>query len=337
MVFPVGHPQFCDTESQWIEFHTSGATFAPRIAVGSGATVSWIADNGARSSSITPTFTFGSPGAHVTRLAVAPRRQLSTINVGFDGGDEGRTMPSTPHVAPQNVTAIHNLQAARGLEILTVSNNQELLALNASGLPRLQFIEAFGASGLASVHVTGCASILRLCFEGASSLTSLSGLSDCTLIRDLRARSAHVVALEWGSNPLSHLDHLCVGSNTFLANIGISGKTLSSLLELWIYESYNLGGTLAVNAPILTDLRAANCAFTDVSLTCPALNLVNLNSNSLTRDGCDHALVALATAAVSGGAVYLTDNPHGPSTVTGGPAITTLQGRGWTVATEALE
>jgi hypothetical protein len=332
MPFPLSTPgSVPGTRSKWIAFHTSGATFSPLIAVDSGAVICWKFDDGTTSASATPTKNYGAPGAHVARLNVMPWEALQTVNVGYDQGDQGRYMPDTPQIAQQNVTAIYNLQAAHALEILTVSNNVGLTSIDASGLAHLLFLEAFAATGLASVDVTGCTSLLRACLEGCPT-TAISGLADCSFLRDLRNRGGHMTTYALGANTCSHLYHFCVGDTATLTSWGLAGKTLSALEECWLWSSYSVTGSLVLNAPILTDLRSQGCALTGADLSlCTSLTNVQLSGNGFGQSAVDAVLAELAARSTTGGVVNLSGNGMAVPSSAGIASAATLTGRGWTV------
>jgi hypothetical protein len=341
----------------------SGATFTPMIELGADATVQWYftgygggaATGETASSSLTPSITC--TGTMLATLKVTPWSALKTIDMGYDGGDDGVLPTTTYKRDPQNLTAVQHLGLAKGsLDIWCSSHNTGLTSLSFSGFSKLKTIESFfsdgDAVGLASIDLSGTSALTRLCVED-NQLASLD-LSDCVSLEDLRAASNAYPSITWPAS-MPNLWHVCIHDNPFDATSAVPVERMPALSECWLWND-RLAGAFAPNSQVLTNIQIDGTTYTSIDLTAAKFatdgNLVNASGspvasvhvgasgvNILNLNGCKLEAAAIATLIqdlatsnddLTGGTLTLTGNPG--NIETSSPYYTSLTTtRGWTI------
>lgn len=341
MSLPVGVPGVVGSVGeQPVIFRTEGATFAPRVTVANGASVLWRFADGSSSTQATPSaVNYGSAATRYATLLVRPRSAILTINVGYNAGDgagDGH-MPAIDLIPAQRVSQIRGLRNLTGLQVVAVSAADgvanTLTELDVSGCSSLQFVEAYYTTSLLRANLTGCAALRRFCFEMCP-LTELLGLETLLAIEDARNRGCAMTTYGWGSNPLTHLWHWCVGSTSTLTSYGLEGRPLPAMSQYWVFGSSSIGGTLTVpGATSLGDLRASDCNYTaaDLSANTARFGYLALANNRFNQAAIDNVLATLVAHGQTGGTIILTGPNMAVPSASGLADVATLTAAGATV------
>lgn len=194
-----------------IEFDHVGASFAPNIALASGASCLWTTSDGQTSTSTTPSFAFSGSGLRTTTLQVTPWNGLLGVTVGYDAADGGS--PSLPAVTQQNVVGVRNLGIAASSLLYFCCSYNPITSLDFAGFSALNTLEAFHCDQMSTINLAGCTALRRLCLEHSNTnspkLTSLD-LSACSLLEDYRGACQDLRTLVIPPGGLPHLWHWCV-------------------------------------------------------------------------------------------------------------------------------
>ena len=351
-----------------ISITSTGATFAPRLHLHDGATaeVRWTISDSTTSNSLTPTVDFGTAASRSQSLKVNPPSAIETLNFGYDNQEDGgafHTEASYDHT-PTPISALAGLQTGAPNLMRLLVSHAEVTALDLSGLDHLEIVEAFNTRPLASIDLTGCTALRRVCFEG-DNLASVD-LRDALAIEDVRCRGQGISQGYTGNFELllgdvTHLWHLCLGTQMSGRVSGLDGifngaVALPAIVEIWPWDAH-IGGVFALNAPNSTlravwgsgcDFTAVDCSnitwaatgtlelflggnpLTAIDLTgCERVAHMQFPSCGLTQALVDYVLGYVAAQATTGGEIDLRNNAA-PS-ATGLSHVATLQGRGFTV------
>ena len=215
---------------------------------------------------------------------------LSGMNISDLKGIEYFTNLSSLNISNNNLTSV-DLSHNTNLEDLYCSNNQ-LTSLNLSNLSNLEVLDCSNnkltslsvtyksylktlncsnntllttlycySDDLTTLNVTGCTALKDLrCFENAS-LTSITGLADCTAITYLDCEDCAITSLP-GVNNMTNiatllarnnkLTSLAINNKGSLATLRVSGNTTLTTLSCYrnALTSFNITGCTG-----LTDLR----------------------------------------------------------------------------------
>ncbi len=215
---------------------------------------------------------------------------LSGMNISNLKGIEYFTNLSSLNISNNNLTSV-DLSHNTNLEDLYCSNNQ-LTSLNLSNLSNLEVLDCSNnkltslsvtyksylktlncsnntllttlycySDDLTTLNVTGCTALKDLrCFENAS-LTSITGLADCTAITYLDCEDCAITSLP-GVNNMTNiatllarnnkLTSLAINNKGSLATLRVSGNTTLTTLSCYrnALTSFNITGCTG-----LTDLR----------------------------------------------------------------------------------
>ncbi len=215
---------------------------------------------------------------------------LSGMNISDLKGIEYFTNLSSLNISNNNLTSV-DLSHNTNLEDLYCSNNQ-LTSLNLSNLSNLEVLDCSNnkltslsvtyksylktlncsnntllttlycySDDLTTLNVTGCTALKDLrCFENAS-LTSITGLADCTAITYLDCEDCAITSLP-GVNSMTNiatllarnnkLTSLAINNKGSLATLRVSGNTTLTTLSCYrnALTSFNITGCTG-----LTDLR----------------------------------------------------------------------------------
>ena len=215
---------------------------------------------------------------------------LSGMNISDLKGIEYFTNLSSLNISNNNLTSV-DLSHNTNLEDLYCSNNQ-LTSLNLSNLSNLEVLDCSNnkltslsvtyksylktlncsnntllttlycySDDLTTLNVTGCTALKDLrCFENAS-LTSITGLADCTAITYLDCEDCAITSLP-GVNNMTNiatllarnnkLTSLAINNKGSLATLRVSGNTTLTTLSCYrnALTSFNISGCTG-----LTDLR----------------------------------------------------------------------------------
>jgi len=359
-----------------ITFTTKGSTFAPKLwqMADSPNEIEWI--NSITSTTVgtgpTPTINFGSTGTRNIEMWCNRPQDVLTVNVGYNTGhDTGNYLPGASggstsgageyNHSPQRVTAVTGLQLLPNLVNFMAAGNPEDPTLgtdrlsgfvNFSGLSKLEFIECAYAR-ISSTDLTGCTSLIRLCFEENQFQGNTLDLNPVrTNLRDIRMAFQGGVVFTPLSGPLTQLYHLCVRAQP-ITNMPVH-PNIPVVSEHWTWDN-GQSGTFVV-PPQIYDARVDDNSYTSIDLTLtpgvPSLGRLAASRNPLTSItglatgrrfsllelvGCgmtqtlvNQILANVNSWGTSNGGLHLT----GSASPTGGQNNTdrlALVSRGWTV------
>ena len=129
---------------------------------------------------------------------------------------------------------------------------------------------------------------------------------------------------------LSSLDNIKVNAEDTGNNLLYIDESNSNL------KSIDLSGLITVNNNVISLVQTTGFPNLEEVILNNAVDATNIDIRfaNLTQTSVDNILVALDTAGYSGGTVDLSGGTSAaPSVGTGQPAVTSLQGKGWTVTT----
>lgn len=256
----------------------TGTVFEPLVELKAGAlgTVEWRSQGSVDTgTALAPVLTWGDAGPHAVKLFLSDKRDLETLNLGFDHQqDEGAYSLGVEYDhAGQPVIEVFGLAGLPNLKNFMAANTPLAGALNFTNCAMLENVECFGAS-VASVQLAGCTNLIRLCFEdNALSYIDLDPCRDN--LRDLRAATQQGGVLEFAplSGPLTLLYHFCTQTQTL-----INAPDLSAMpaVEQWWVWNCGMTSTGTPISPNLNSPQAHGNAFTQADVD--AL-LVHINNN----------------------------------------------------------
>lgn len=347
----------------YVRFTVTGASFAPQVTLanGSAATVTWTVEEGWPSQTgLAPAFSFGLAGARHVRMHVTSSGQdalgdVSAINLGFTNTlDEGDYSPSSSwNYASQQVTAVEGVSACTGLTMFLATQTPLTGPLDFTGCSALTNIELYG-SDVTAVNVTGCAGLLRLVTEQDNVTTADLGPVAAGL-REFRSAAQQGAHLSLAPLPadLADLYHFCVRDQAVTGMPALSH--LPAVKELWIWNT-SQSGALAPVSTSMTNLQAYSNAYTSADLAGlfvtgstayldlhanqlaaidltgdVALGFIDLHDNLLPQSQVDGVLATVNGFGTSNGTLNLGGTGNAAPSSAGTAAVTSLQGRGWTV------
>jgi hypothetical protein len=344
---------------------TVGATFSPWVTASTTSiTLFWSSPGFSTVTGTAPTLSFGSAGTRAVYMTAIDSNgydamsQVQMFNIGFlNTDDEGQSsLPSSYNWTSQEVSAVANVNSMTGLQVFCAANIATLGGtLDCSGMGQLQHIECY-ASQFQNVYVSGCISMIRLCVE-ENNLTVLNINPVQPNLLDLRAAGQAGDALTLVPLAIDALSewHFCIRDQV-ITNWPDLGTQFPVLEELWIWNT-GYSGELAPGSILLTNVQAydnsgltsavfADGAFSDndtyldlhdctlASITLPTTNgliYVDLSGNALDTAQVNSVLENLAGNSIADGIVNLSGGTNGVPSGGGSTAVTTLEGRGWTV------
>jgi hypothetical protein len=332
-----------------------------QLAAGSTATVSWVVEGGATVTGSNPTINFGTPAARHVRMTADnggadALDEVITFNLGFNHLDDaGRyNMGARHNKAGQAVRLVENISRLTGLRRFAAAHTALAGLLDFTGCSRLQYIECFN-SGVQSVNVTGCTSLIRLVVE-QTNLTALNLNPVAANLRDLRGALQQSGTLTFTplTAPMAALYHFCVAEQIVVNHP--TPAQLPVVEERWDWHTSQSGVLTSASSATRSLLASAN-HYTTADLTnqfpdgrnatldassnnltaanltgCSGLHDINLSKNSLDVTAVDAVLALVASWGTSGGLLNLSAN--GVPSKNGAASRVTLTGRGWKVTTD---
>lgn len=237
--------QICDDE---MAFVTEGATFEPIIEVTGTPTILWTFADGTTSNSATPTaVNYGSTGNRVTKLKVTPWSAVQTINLGYNGGDDGTGYtPESYYHDDQRVSEIINLYLVKSslVRILACGDigvKAPMQHIDLSDFTALEVAE-FYYNDIKGYSVAGCTALKRLCFEGCG--IPVCDFYDCVALEDFRGAIGTYSSIHASYHP--NLWHLCVQGNSNLSSLPAIGETFPAIEDLWAFNC-SLSGSVGIS------------------------------------------------------------------------------------------
>jgi hypothetical protein len=306
-------------------------------------------------------------------MAVDNPAAVRIVNLGFNNADDsGRdSLPATYNKAAEQVTAVYGIQALPNLIGFMAANGPLAGHLSLSGCTSLEYVECFGAS-VSSVDLSGCDSLIRICFED-NNLSYLDLNPVRMTLRDLRAATQQggTLTLEPLEGPMAALWHFCYRSQV-LINMP-SHTNLPVIEQLWIWNCALTGTVKALSSVTMDSVIVASpssdrpelentittldvrgntwgggsrlsaheintltTVLLDTAATAAFPRTVRLNGSNLSRATVDSIITTVNGWGGSNGQLDI-QNTKPPSVSVGQPAITALRGRGWTVNTDTPE
>lgn len=330
-----------------------GSTFNPLLEVTGTPEILWTFSDGTTSTEASPTKDYGTAATRDNVLTVTPWSAVVGLNFGY-GADDGGSTEITTHAAQDigNITGLDYV--ADYLQYFCASRNTHLTALDFTDFTALETVECFATTNLASITLTGCTAIQRVCVESCSIPTlNLTGM---TTIQDIRYAEQGVTATLVLPAAAPGLWHICVRDNAGLT----MPMTLvyPSLRDVWIWGC-GLSGALVVESGTLASLYCYDNALTSIDLAdsiltggcefwgsgngsltsvslpaSPTFRLFDGRNCSLSNTNVNAILDGLAGTTVEDGTVQLTGTNNGaPSS---SDSIDILTARGWTVETNSV-
>ncbi|HEY9395534.1 MAG TPA: DUF4082 domain-containing protein [Nocardioides sp.] len=230
----------------YVSFQMEAPSFRPWIekVPGSTAQCLWtLEDNKVFATGDQPVIDFGVYAEREMRLyvldgGVPAFDQVGMLNLGYYHLDDpGIYGPGIAYNwAPQPVVSIGNLSLLTGLTSFMAAHSV-LVDVDFSGMADLEFIECFH-SDIASIDLTGCNSLIRLCLESCRcTYLDLNPVSDT--LKDLRAavmrNGTATLTLEPIAGTMAAEYHYCVRDQTVINQIPLSKQPV--LEERWDWNS----------------------------------------------------------------------------------------------------
>lgn len=230
----------------YVGFSMEAPSFQPWIEKipGSTAQCMWTLEDGkVFASGDKPFIDFGVYAEREMRLYVVDDGepafdQIAMLNLGYNNLDDpGIYGPGAAYNwAPQPVVSITNLSLLTGLTSFMAAHSV-LVDVDFSGMSDLEFIECFH-SDIATIDLTGCDSLVRLCLESCRvSYLDLNPVSDT--LRDLRAavmrNGTATLTLEPIAGTMAQEYHYCVRDQTVVNQIPLSKQPV--LQERWDWNT----------------------------------------------------------------------------------------------------
>ena len=272
-----------------ITFTTAGSNeFHPRINVTGSPTISWVFGDGSTSSSTAPDINYGTYATREATLTVTPWENLTQINLGYTGDDEGET----PNVTILNLTNQH-VSRVDGLENVApyleywASSYNPITQINFSEFTQLKNIEMYHCTDLTNLTLKNNTNLTRICIENGH-LSTLD-LSETPAIQDLRVSrqsntAGDTFSITWGNFIYPDLWHLCINNDNIVTPIPF--ENLTYLNEIWLWDS-NYSWNVHLNSTNLKDVSIYNNSITELNLSgcCSAGSDVYVGgyNNNLTR------------------------------------------------------
>ena len=346
--------------ANYIEFVSTGATFAPEIVLNGAALATWRFDDGTESTSLTPNKDYKCAAPRTNRLTVTPWSALVGINLGYnrqDGGwyNVGAYPMNARAVTP--VTEVNNLSLAKDSLLFFCGSDNFIRELDFTNFSVLQDIECYNIPLLVSVKTKGCSALRRGCFENCS-ISSLD-LTDSPLFEDLRAAGIPELLNVTYGGPKPHQWHICHRANPNFQNRYIYEDLTSrpNITDLWIHDLNQYGNLVVPSSGAGFSLwgynnhwssanfqgamtsAAASCSinFTNTPITalnitgCVGLININCTNTNLPTANVDSILAELVTLGRSNGTVIINGAGNEGPSMAGEASAAILTSRGWTV------
>jgi len=331
-----GRVQLSPAEGDLVQFQTLGGSFAPEVTydTGNSSGFRWLWSDNSTSSAGKVTKRFPGRGSRDQLLAAYPGGVLTSINIGFDAGDDGQTTPLNTNRPQQNVSAVYFPYPLTGLKYWASNYNPITNTLDFRGFTSLEAIECFYCTNLEGVVVSNLPSIKRVCFE-ACNLPELD-ISGNPTLEDFRAALNTFTNVTIGAGTGPKIWHFCTRENQNVTQRYQDIMTnFYSLKEPWIWHN-NQSGHLSFVSTNLTDVEAYGNAYTSADFTdqknlqilfidhneltnlvitgCTNLQQLQAQNNQLTTAALDQILTDLDSSPDLR-LVDLTQNPEPPSAV----------------------
>ena len=249
-------------------------------------------------------------------LTVSPPSALTSINLGFDGGDDGWTNQFSMR-DQQGVASITFTAPLSNLQLFAASHNPLTNVLDFSGFNSLQDIECFDCTNVQHVIVTNLPSLRRICFED-NNLQELD-LSGNYNLEDVRGALNAFTEIKFDSAVGPKVWHWCFrNSPNMTQQFNDVLTNFYSLREPWFWQA-NQRGALSFVSSNLTDVEVwgnqyefadfsnqsnmFECLVSDNILTnllinnCKSLQILDARNNSLPTCVLDSILVFLDSSA----------------------------------------
>lgn len=367
------------------EFTVEGTTFAPLLTLdeGSSATVTWTDENNTvLATGLTPTMTFPDATPRIVKLQCTNFHDITVLNIGFHNGqDQGFiSIPPTNNYATQPVTGINNLQTLSGLRRFMAARTDGISPdhtlytgpvltgfLNFSGMHDLEYIECF-RNNIQSSVLTGCDSLLRLCFEQCQ-VEYLDLNPVAATLMDLRAAYQQQESITFTplAQPMAALWHWCTRRQDTTGFPDVE-TMLPAIRQLWPWEcsldedvvrvrssqplhsvilssanDYGLAETNVIRHLDLagqtwgsldsgaTRIEAFGVGMQTIEMTgMGPLSQIELQDNSLDTASVDHVLEVADGWGTVGTRLFI-DGSNGPPSAAGVAHAQSLISRGWDV------
>lgn len=351
-------------------FTSTGASFAPVLAVAPGAVVQWRFADGTISNFIAPQKTYGRKAIRKNYLRVTPWSALTRVNIGYDGSDGGSD--TIEQVAPQGVIKVENMALMAPYLRQWCSSYNDIPSLVFDNFTNLDTIECYYAIGLTAVSLHNTPVLRRACFE-ACRLKELD-VSESPNLEDLRSAVNQNTGIHFG--PVGKgLWHLCVRDNPQFTQ-PLPLRQFGAMRELLIWNTHQSGPLFNVShaltnvvigdnrytsadfsdnpnlvtcdcqnnvlaslrlkqCPALVTLNCSRNRLTTLDISsCPALLHIDAHHNLLTLAAVDGILAALVNAGHTGGMCNLALNS--PPSSAGLESRAILISRGWSVTVATI-
>lgn len=226
-----------DTISSEILFLTQGSSFTPLISLNQEASVVWTFADGTTSSSLNPLKDYGTDSARMNRLKVTPWEAVRMINIGYDGGDGGWSLP---YVANQHVSYLKNLNLVKDSLKYWCSSYNLLDSLILDDFTNLEEVECYLSSTMTRVSLENMPKLRRICFED-NNLSSFD-ISGCPALEDIRGALNNYSTISF-SNSTEEFWHICVRDNPQVTNDSLFAhmENFPNISELFIWNMNQSG------------------------------------------------------------------------------------------------
>ena len=299
-----------------VQFQTVDSSFLPEITLDTNsASFFWTWSD----STISTEYPVASnllafPG--LQSLTVSPASALTSINLGFDGGDDGWTNQFSIR-DPQGVVSITFTAPLASLQLFAASHNPITNTLDFSGFNSLQDIECFDCTNIQHVIITNLPSLRRICFED-NDLQELD-LSGNYNLEDVRGALNAMTEIKFDPSVGPKVWHWCFRNSPNLTQQFQDVLTnFYSLREPWFWQA-NQRGALSFVSSNLTDVEVwgnqyefadfsnqsnmFECLVSDNILTnllinnCKSLQILDARNNNLPTCVLDSVLAFLDSSA----------------------------------------
>lgn len=208
--------------------------------------------------------------------------------------------------------------------------------------PVLENINLEGCSGLTNfsapvslltANLTGCTSLSNLETRNMP-LASITGLEDCAAVLFWTAAGNNIVLADWIAFAEAHMP--LIQSINFQNFTGISADVsgLPNLNGLFLLGNNGFDTLILGTQASLDELDCSNTGLGSIDISgCPALYTIVLSNTQLPEAVVNSILVDLDTAGLLNGFCNLSGGGSAAPTGAGAAAVTSLQGKGWTVTT----
>ena len=316
-----------------VQFQTLSNSFAPRIDCSAGAPASlrWNWSDGSTATNWPIAVkTFSSQTNRFQRLTFSPATAVTSINLGFDGSDDGWTnqIPARP---PQAVSSVNFVGPLPNLQVWASSYNY-ITNLDFTGFLSLQCVECYRCRPLERAVVKNLPSLRRVCFEDCK-LSEMDLSGDVNLEEVRAAGNVYTnIIMEGGVGP--RIWHWCTRDNPLRQQFATFMTNFYSLQDYYAWND-NQAGLLKLVSTNLTQVAAYSNLYTHADLNghsnmwlcqvfrnnltnllidgCTGLRHLDANHNQLPTSVLDRLLAQLDTNAPALYYADLTYNAQRPS------------------------